>query len=920
MNTLARESRESRSRRRRSRLVQGAWFSILLAAGGGAAFAEQERYTYFRSLEGAAELISQDGARAEAEANYPILVGDRLQLGASGRADVLLADGSQLTVDGGSELVFDDLAFSADGPAKGNVLRLLEGRIYLDSHGGWRGDHDQPVIDTQNARVYLQADGVYVVTASGRGYTEVTVRDGFAEVVDQRGSSIARAGESVEITGDQNPRAQVLAARSETEVEAWAREQEARHGRGSDPYLEQPLETTATLADHGDWLEIDSRRAWRPYVSVKTWRPYNNGRWAHTPRGLYWVSSDPWSPVVYHYGSWEYDMYHGWIWYPGYSWRPAHVYWYWGPSYTAWVPIGYYSRHYRGFYPGFGLRSGVYGWVGGRWDPFYDWTFCPSAYLRHRRPHHYYRSGRDFAHHGRLDRGILTTDTGYLGRDQWHRPELVRVALERGWQAERGGELQDVSPFVDRPGQLPENVARQVLLKPNPTGRGFDERVAAVLPRSGRGAGAETEAASGSGTRQGPVTRQGLGGAPEAGSPAAGTDRRILSRPGEADGRPSRAVSVDQTPRSAAGTRPTVSREGAGRPQSGSASSSGSEQPERGASGVTRTAVPRDRPEPDSSTDRRATIQRAPVPRATATPAPAAPVSRQGVTRQGVDTPREPARRVLDGIRGRSRPSSGGGEVSASAARPTVQRSPVPRSGVSPRAPSSTGARQPVSRPSAGAGNEAARRPVATTPPSRSGGTTGQSSASGRATVQRSPVATRPPATRPNSTASRPNSTASSARQPVRTPSRPSYSSPSAASRPSATRPSAATRPSTGSRYPASGARASSSSTRPTPAVRPPSAGTSRPTYSAPSRPAASTQRAPSSTYSRPAASSSTPRVSSPSSQRPSPSASRAPASSQRSSSAASSSRSSSASRATTSSSRAASRPSSSRPKPGDSR
>ncbi|HUP24678.1 MAG TPA: DUF6600 domain-containing protein, partial [Thermoanaerobaculia bacterium] len=758
MNTLA---KESRSRHRRPRLVQGVWFSIVLAAGGGAAFAEQERYTYFRSLEGPADLTSQDGARAEAEANYPILAGDRLQLGANGRADVLLADGSQLTVDGGSELVFDDLAFSADGPAKGNVLRLLAGRIYLDSHGGWRGDHDQPVVDTQNARVYLQADGVYVVTASERGYTEVTVRDGFAEVVDQRGSSIARAGESVEVTGDQDPRAQVLAARSETAVEAWAREQEARHGRGSDPNLEQPLESTATLADHGDWLEIDSRRAWRPYVSVKTWRPYNNGRWAHTPRGLYWVSSDPWSPVVYHYGSWEYDLYHGWIWYPGYSWRPAHVYWYWGPSYTAWVPIGYYSRHYRGFYPGYGLRYGVYGWVGGRWDPFYDWTFCPSAYLRHRRPHHYYRSGRDFAHHGRLDRGILTTDTGYLGRDQWHRPELVRVALERGWQSDRGGELPDVSPFVDRRGQLPENVARQVLLKPNPTSRGFDERVAAVLPRSGRGAGAGTETAAGSGTRQG------LGGQ-EAASPAAGVDRRIQSRPGEVDGsRPARAVSVDQTaPRSAAGTRPTVSREGAGQPQPGSVSRSGSGQLERGAPSVTRTAVPRDRPDPGSSTDRRTSVQRAPVPRADATPAPATPVSRPGVTRQGVDTPREPARRVLDGIRGRSRPSSGGGEVSSSAARPTVQRSPVPRSGVSPatpRAPSSTGARQPVSRPSAGAGNEASRRPVATTPPSRSSNAARQSSASGRAPVRRSPVATPPSATRPSSSAS------SAARQPVRT-------------------------------------------------------------------------------------------------------------------------------------------------------
>ena len=919
------------------------WLALALVAGMAGA-AEQERFTYFRTLEGTAQLTSNDGSRAEAEANYPILVGDRLLLGDDGRADVLLADGSQLTVDGGSELVFEDLAYSAEGAAKGNVLRLLRGRIALDSHGYWSGDLDMPIVDAENARIYLQKNGAYLITASGEGHTEVTVRSGFAEIVDQRGSSVVRTGESVEIVGTDSPRAEVLAARPETGLEAWAQEQEARHNRGSDPSLAEPVESTATLAEHGEWVDTDDRRAWRPYVTGNNWRPYYNGRWAYTPRGLYWVSGDPWSPVTYHYGAWEYDLHHGWLWYPASVWAPAHVYWYWGPSYTGWMPIGYYSRYYRPYYPGFGLHWGAYGWVGGSWNPFYNWNFCHTNYFWNRYPHHYYGYGRDFAHHGDLARGILTTDTGNIDRGQFGRPELVHTALERGWKPRvAGDQLPDANPFVAGQGELPENVERQVLLKPNPT-RGFDERVAAVLPRGGRDSGSSGASAGADGAA-GVSARQNLEPRPAGADPAGGqaltsqnqVDRRVLSRQGGdgSSGAPTAAAPGAQnagTGSRAASSRPTVSRDVSSNPNSETATAS---EPGARSSGA-RAVVPRERPSGATPSEAAQTgATRTAVPRVEGS----SPGSSPGAQRQSVGTPREPARRVLDGIRGRSRPTTASGASPGATSggtgptRATVSRSPVPGARAVPAtssgSTSGTSARQPVSR-ATGDGSPSStsaspgRRPVTTgsPPPNRSVSVNERSSGS-RASVARAPVhspsttsgASQPSYSTPSRstsstygraprpTASTRAATPSAGSRPSVSTSTPSRSTSSTYSRaPRATAPTGATTRSIGPRPSVSTApsRPTSSTFSRAPSATSPSRATSpsygsRPSYSTPSRatsPSASSRPS----YSRPAGSSagaSRPTVSRPSS----------PSSSSRAS--ASGSPSSSSSRAATASSRA---------------
>jgi hypothetical protein len=97
----------------------------------------------------------------------------------------------------------------------------------------------------------------------------------------------------------------------------------------------------APLAHHGAWIEVGSYgRCWRPARVTVGWRPYCDGHWEWTDCGWYWVSDEPWAWATYHYGSWHFDSFHGWVWIPGVEWAPAWVYWRHGGGHIGWAPCG----------------------------------------------------------------------------------------------------------------------------------------------------------------------------------------------------------------------------------------------------------------------------------------------------------------------------------------------------------------------------------------------------------------------------------------------------------------------------------------------------------------------------------------------------------------------------------------------------
>jgi hypothetical protein len=129
----------------------------------------------------------------------------------------------------------------------------------------------------------------------------------------------------------------------------------------------------SSLDPYGEWIMIRSgAHVWRPlHVSV-AWRPYFHGRWVWTDDGWYWVSEEPWSWAVYHYGRWDYDTEFGWIWIPGYDWAPAWVEWRMSGSCVGWAPLGPYAA----FRAGFGVYY-THSWV----IPANHWTFVDARYI-----------------------------------------------------------------------------------------------------------------------------------------------------------------------------------------------------------------------------------------------------------------------------------------------------------------------------------------------------------------------------------------------------------------------------------------------------------------------------------------------------------------------------------------------------------
>lgn len=424
-------------------------------------------YSYIRTLDGSAELISQDGESNEATIHQPILPGDRVSVARSSRLEAVLADGSLLRLDAGAEVVFESIEGNYGDSARQTRLRLVAGTLQLVVERV-EGQRELPRIDTANATVHIQQPGRYLVVAEASDWTQVIVREGYAEVATERGSLVVRDEEQAQIEGDRRPRAAIEQASELSSLERWGEslEEDARHASIED--VDDSLRYgSSSMYGRGNWVQVSGhRRAWRPTVD-SDWRPYREGFWRYTPGGYTWVSTEPWGWVPYHYGTWDYVPGHGWVWFPDRGFAPAWVYWYWGPDYVGWCPTGYYSRHYQDRY-GQRAHFGVHGWAGGDWGLFADWNFAPSHHFgrggQARRTRPSYRQGSDFGQ-GRLADGVITTDTRDLAPDLFEKPgEVVRALRTRRGT---GSDLPNVTDFIARR-ELPPEVESQVL-RPEPT-------------------------------------------------------------------------------------------------------------------------------------------------------------------------------------------------------------------------------------------------------------------------------------------------------------------------------------------------------------------------------------------------------------------------------------------------------------------
>ena len=787
----------------------------------------ESSYSYVRTLEGSATLIQGDTQDRDAlQVNQPVLVGDRIWVAPSGRVEVVLSDGNRLRIDGGSEVdlrgpgLVPGPSGSVHHPAAAPGQPAARGRPGLPGRRLPAGRHRQ-------RHLLRQRPGQLPDHRRRVGGPRWSPATAPAEVVTPEGSvppALRRGGGGRGERAGPAPRCAGRAART-----PWRPGASAWTGRAA-PYSQYVDSSigyeSARLDRYGAWDRYEGRYGWRPRVAVD-WRPYHNGRWSFSPLGLNWVSYEPWGWAPYHYGTWDYVGGYGWVWFPGHRFSPAWVYWNWTDRYAGWVPVGFYSRYYWSSYGRYGLRAGVYGYAHAGWGHYGYWNFCDTRYLGDRHQYRHVDRGDRFGQRNRYavpKRGIVTTDTRGITRTAVRRAEGIEDALAERVRR-RGGRLEDVTPFVERRKELPDDVRGRVLAdRADRLDRGTPSRAARIEGGEARRPTRllAEDAVPGAGARTPNRAVRKPGARPDVGRGAErGVERRapvLSSKPGVARPDGARSATPSRTDRSARPTpsartdRGTPSRDW--RDRSAAPAARGPEgtraTPSRAPDRGTTTRPPARTPSRSQGIERRDDSSSRPEARRP-------PAARESGSERG-----EITRRVIEGVRSNER------RANPSRSTETKRSSPPPSSRPSARSSA------PSRAPRASSPRRAPTRSRSTSPPPRSS-TRSKAGSSSRGR----------PSARPDTRSSSRPSTRPSARSNSRPSSRPSARpAPRRSSKPPVTTRSK-------SRPSGSKARSSSPPSRSSSKARSSSRGSSRPSArSAPSRSSsrsrATSRRAPS--------------------------------------------------------------------------
>ena len=278
--------------------------------------------------------------------NAPLLSDDRIATGPNSRAEVEFDAANILRIGGNVEVRLAQLE------ANRFQMELAHGTITFRV---LRPSTANVEIDTPNISVRPSKQGIYRITVTEAGETEVTSRAGDLEVFTPKGSEWLSAGQTLMARGNPtDPEFQIVNAIPGDDWDRWndSRDQALLQSQ-SYQYVGQGVYGAEDLDAAGTWVDVAPYgRVWRPVGVPGDWAPYRYGRWVWEDwYGWTWVSYEPWGWAPYHYGRWFYGTGFGWCWYPG----GLGIRHYWSPALVGFFGFG------GGIGVGFGFGS--IGWV-----------------------------------------------------------------------------------------------------------------------------------------------------------------------------------------------------------------------------------------------------------------------------------------------------------------------------------------------------------------------------------------------------------------------------------------------------------------------------------------------------------------------------------------------------------------------------
>ncbi len=246
-----------------------------------------------------------DGQMAGAVVNAPLVTSDRLLTGRDGRAEIEL-DGANVVRTGAStELRMGDLQY------KRFQVQIAQGLITFRV---LRDNDAQVEISTPTVAVHPLRQGIYRVSVSPDGQTEITVHSGEAEIASATGSEQLHAGQTMMSRGNpSDPEFRTTNAPPLDDWDRWNADRDhAFENQESARYVPPDVYGTEDLGSYGRWsYDPAYGNVWIPN-EPPDWAPYQNGSWAdENYYGWTWVGYEPWGWAPYHYGRWYRGAY-GW--------------------------------------------------------------------------------------------------------------------------------------------------------------------------------------------------------------------------------------------------------------------------------------------------------------------------------------------------------------------------------------------------------------------------------------------------------------------------------------------------------------------------------------------------------------------------------------------------------------------------------
>lgn len=303
---------------------------------------------------------SDSGDWVAAAPNSPLVAADQVLTGPGSRAEVQFDYANFLRLSSDTEIRIAQLE------NRRYQIQVARGTVMVDVLRESEADFE---VDTPNVSVRPVKRGMYRITVTPDGDSEITVREGEAEAFTPRGTERLRSGRTMLVRGSaDSPDYQMVRAPDRDEWDRWNDERDKRLERSNAyQYVSRDIYGADDLDGYGRWVNVPPYGwVWSPSGVAVDWAPYRYGRWGWVDYyGWTWISSDPWGWAPYHYGRWFYGAPYGWCWYPG----PRHNRYYWRPAL-----VGFFGYGGRGVNIGVGFGFGNVGWVPlAPYETFHPW-------------------------------------------------------------------------------------------------------------------------------------------------------------------------------------------------------------------------------------------------------------------------------------------------------------------------------------------------------------------------------------------------------------------------------------------------------------------------------------------------------------------------------------------------------------------